>query len=324
MSNRRKTRTGTATAVLLTLALSTALTGCSSTTDPDQVGLYYMQGSSDGNQFGHCTTPGKTDDFEWNNQIVYLPTNLRTWTITPENGDSNKAIEVSTKPEKDQPSGVPVKVWSQTKFHLNTFCDKDGGVVKEFWERVGRRYQADTPEGWNRMLNDLLIPALQKVTRDVIRTYEADALVGNVDGVQTLAQTAVAAEFAKELNRLAGGSYFCGPSYDRTKADCPAVEFAILDIDYADAGIQEARNAKQKALEQAAATLAQAQGEAAKLEAEAKGKAKAADELAKLYASPAWVQLQIEITRANALVEACKAAKECTIVVGADGSLIMK
>lgn len=324
MSNRQKARTGTATAVLLTLALSTVLTGCSSTTDPDQVGLYYLQGSSDGNHFDHCTLPGQTDDFEWNNEIVYLPTSLRTWTITAENGDSNKAIEVSTKPEKDQPSGVPVKVWSQTKFFLNTFCDAKGGVVKEFWEKVGRRYNANTTDGWNRMLNDLLVPALQKVTRDVIRTYEADALVGNVGGVQTAAQTAVGTEFAKELNRLAGGNYFCGPSYSRLLAECPAVEFAILDIDYADPGIQEARNAKQKALEQAAAKLAEAQGEAAKLEAEAKGKAQAAKELEKLYASPAWLSLQIEITRANALVEACRAAKECTIVVGADGALMLK
>lgn len=301
------------------------LTGCTSTTDPDVVGLYYMQGSLDGNTFGHCTKPGQTDDFEWNNEIIYLPTSLRTWTINDVDGaDSRTPIEVSTKPEKDQPSGVPVKVWSQTKFHLNTFCDDNGGVVRQFWEKVGRRYQANTEEGWRRMLNDLLVPALQKVTRDVIRTHEADKLVGNVDAVQTTAQQAIGAAYAAELNRLAGGDYFCGPTFSRAKADCPPVEFAILDIDYADAGIQEARNAKQKALEQAAATLAQAQGEAAKLEAEARGKANAAAELAKLYANPAWVQLQIEITRAQALVDACRAAKECTIVVGADGSLIMK
>lgn len=318
-------RSRTAQVALAACVGLVALTGCTSTTDPDQVGLYYMQGSSDGNQFGHCTKPGQTDDYEWNNQIIYLPTSLRTWTINNVDGsDSKDAIQVSTKPQKDQPSGVPVKVWSQTKFYLNTFCDDDGGVVKEFWEKVGRRYGADTPDGWTRMLNDLLVPALQKVTRDVIRTYEADHLVGNVDAVQTQAQQAIATSFASELNRLAGGNYFCGPSFSRAKADCPAVEFAILDIDYADPGIQEARNAKQKAVEQAAAVLAQAQGEAAKLEAEAKGKANAAAELARLYATPAWVQLQIEITRANALVEACKVAKECTIVVGADGSLIMK
>lgn len=322
MNHSRTRKAALAASVGLGLAV---LTGCTSTTDPDVVGLYYMQGSIDGNHFGHCTKPGATDDFEWNNEIVYLPTSLRTWTINDVDGsDSRTPIEVSTKPQKDQPSGVPVKVWSQTKFFLNTFCDDNGGVVKEFWEKVGRRYGANTDQGWNRMLNDLLVPALQKVTRDVIRTYEADNLVGNVDAVQTAAQQAIGTAYATELNRLAGGNYFCGPSFSRLKPDCPAVEFAILDIDYADPGIQEARNAKQKALEQAAAKLAEAQGQANALVAEAKGKADAAAELAKLYATPAWVQLQIEITRANALIEACKVAKECTIIVGADGSLIMK
>jgi hypothetical protein len=312
-------------AAITLAALGISLTACTSTTDPDQVGLYYMQGSLDGNEFGHCTDPGKTDDYEWNNQIVYLPASLRTWTINDgESADSKDAIIVSAKPQKDQPSGVQVRVWSQTKFYLNTFCSSDGGVLREFWEKIGRRYGADTEAGWRKMLLETIVPALQKVTRDVIRTYEADALVGNIEGVQTRAQGEIATLFAAELNRLAGGPFFCGPSFTRAKSDCPPVEFAVLDIEFADPGIQQARNEKQKALEEAAAKLARAQGEAAALVAEAKGKADAAAELAKLYATPGWVQLQLEITRANALIEACKAARECTLVVGADGSLIMK
>lgn len=303
---------------------SILLTGCSTTTDPDMVGLYYMQGTSDGNEFDHCTLPGKTDDAEWNNQIVYLPTSLRTWTINNNDGaDSKDPVVVSAAPQEGQPSGIPVKVWSQTKFFLNTFCDANGGVVKEFWEKVGRRYAADTDGGWNRMLNDLLVPTLQKVTRDVVRTYNADKLVGNIDGIQTEAQGKIAALFAAELNRMAGGDFFCGPSFNRSSKDCPAVELSIIDVDYADEGIQAARNEKQKALEEAAAKLARAQGEAAALVAEAKGKADAAAELAKLYATPGWVKLQEAIIAQQALIEACKAAKECTLVVGADGVLKM-
>lgn len=289
------------------------------------VGLYYMQGSSDGNQFGHCTKPGQTDDYEYNNEIIYLPTSLRTWTINNnQDADSKDAIIVSAAPQEGQPSGVQVKVWSQTKFFLNTFCDDDGGVVKEFWEKVGRRYGANTEDGWRRMLNDILVPTLQKVTKDVIRTYGADPLVGNIDGVQGKAQTAIATQFATELNRMAGGNFFCGPSFVRTKGECPAVEFLIIDVDYADDGIQAARNEKQKAVEEAAAKLARAQGEAAALVAEAKGKADAAKELAKLYATPGWIKLQEAIIAQQALIEACKVAKECRLVVGADGTLLIQ
>lgn len=301
------------------------LTGCSTTTDPDEVGLYYLEGSSDGNHFGHCTTPGATDDAEWNNSIVYLPTSLRTWTIDDgESADSNQPVTVSTKPQEGQPSGVQVNVWTQTKFRLNTFCDKDGGVIKTFWETIGRRYGADTEGGWRKMLLETIVPALNTVTRDTIRQYSADDLVGNKDGVQTLAQQEIATKFAKELNRLAGGEFFCGPTFSRATAECPPVELIVISVEFKDPGIQEARNGKQKALEEAAAKYATAQGEANALVAEAKGKADAAKELEKLYSSPGWVQLQVEMARQQALVQACAQAKECRLFVGSDGQLLLQ
>lgn len=306
------------------LVAGIALTGCTSTTDPDVVGLYYMQGSIDGNEFGHCTLPGKTDDYEWNNQIIYLPANLRTWTISDgESADSKDAIVVSAKPQAEQPSGVQVKVWSQTKFILNTFCDQNGGVIREFWEKIGRRYGADTDQGWRKMLLETIVPSLQKVTRDVIRTYEADKLVGNIDGVQTKAQGEIANLFASELNRTAGGNFFCGPSFNRSSKDCPAVEFAVLDIEFADEGIQKARNEKQKALEEAAAKVARAQGEAQALLAEAQGKVDAANKIRELYNNPAWVKLQLAQMDLDA-IKACGNNPNCKMVIGADGNLVIQ
>src|SRR3546814_3147300 len=41
--------------LLAVLLASAALTGCSSTTDPDQVGLYYMQGRQDGRSEEHTS-----------------------------------------------------------------------------------------------------------------------------------------------------------------------------------------------------------------------------------------------------------------------------
>lgn len=318
----KSTRT---TAVLAALVVGgLALTGCTSVTAPDEVGLYYMQGDLDGNKFSHCTTPSETDDYVWNNEIIMLPTSKRTWKISDDDqADSKDAIVVSAKPQEGQPSGVQVKVWSQTNFLLNTFCDASGGVVKEFWEKTGRRYEANTAEGWRRMLQDNLVPALQKVTRDVIRTYSADALIGNIDGIQTTAQTDISKLFAVELNRMAGGPYFCGPSFNRASKDCPPVEFAILNIEYADPGIQAARNEKQKAIEEAAARLAKAQGEAAALVAEAKGKVDAAKELEKLYANPAWVKLQLAIMDLEA-IKHCSAQPNCKMVIGADGNLVIQ
>lgn len=316
-------------AMALIVAVSMAgvvLTGCTSVTDPDEVGLYYSIGSIDGNTFDHCTKPGGTDDEPYNDEIYYLPMSARTWTIANnDKADSRDPIIASAKAEAGQPSGVEVKVWSQTKFVLNTFCGGDGkgGVVKEFWEKTGRRYHADTDDGFKDMLLDNLVAALQKVTRDAIRQYSADELIGNLDGATTKAQTQISNAFASELNRMAGGPFFCGPSFNRAKSDCPPVEFSILDVKYADDGIQAARNEKVKALEQAAAKLATAQGEANALVAEAEGKARAAKALEALYSSPGWVSLQKAITQQQGLIEACRAAKECRLIVGSNGQLIM-
>lgn len=322
--------------IAATVVAALALSGCSTSADPDYVGLYYKKGSSDGYQFGECIEPGQTGDFEWNNEVIFLPTNLRTWTIDdmpdPQNpgkfiiapgADSADVTIVSAKPEKDQPSGVQVKVATQTSFKLNTFCDKSGGKAKEFWEAIGRRYGADTPEGWKKMLETALAPVQKTIIRDVIREYNADPFVANADAIQTEAQKKISERLAVEFNRISGGNFFCGPTFVRSKADCPALELLIIGAEYADPGIQQARNEKQKQLELAAAKLAEAQGIAAALVAEASGKREAAAALAGLYNTPGWVALQKQIEAGKALVEACKLAKECKLFVGSDGNLVM-
>lgn len=318
MSNRVKLGT---TAVLVVAAL--ALTGCSTIADPDKVGLYYLEGSSDGYKFDKCIAPGTTGPSEGNNSVVYLPTSLRTWNILERGGDSDQAIVVASLPQKDQPSGVQVKVWSQTTFYLNTFCDEDGGVVKAFWEKIGRSKSADTDDGWRKMLETYLVPPLVKAEQDVIRKYDADQLVGNVEGVRAKAQAEVSAAFTAELKRLTGGDFFCGPTFNRASEECPAIEMIIVDVDLNNQELQDARNQKVREMELAAAALEKAKGEAAALMAEATGKKNAAAELAKLYANPNWVRLQDTILKTQALIEACKAAKECKLIVGADGNLIM-
>lgn len=298
------------------------LAGCSTIAEPDAIGLYYLEGTSDGYKFGECINPGAAGPAEWNNSVVYLPTSLRTWNFGGQGADQAEPIVSASKPQEGQPSGVEVQVWPKVTFKLNTFCDAQGGVVVQFWEQIGRRYKADTPEGWKDMLLDAVVPALEKVVREVTIGYLADVMVGNIDGVYAKIQTEVASRFAVELKRMSGGDYFCGPNFNRASKDCPTIEVIIKGITYRDAGIQNARNEKQKAVELAAAQLAKAQGEAAALVAEAKGKKDAAAEIAALYASPAWVQLQIELTRLEAM-KACGANPNCHMTIGVDGSIIL-
>jgi hypothetical protein len=293
-------------AILLTAAVAVGMGACAEVADPDKVGLYYMRGNSDGNTFGHCINPGVADDMVWNNEVIWLPTNLRTWNIAPQGGDSNQPITVASKPEPNQPSGVQVNVWTQTNFMLNTNCDggKDSPVVK-WWESQGRRYKADTDAGWTKMLENTIVTALTTSTRNVVRTYGADALVAGSSNPEV--QTAIATQFQTELKRLIGGDYLCGPTFNRTVKECPPVEVILKDIDYTDPGIQEARNKKQKAVEEAAAAVAAAQGQV-----------DAAKKLNELYQNKAWMELQkaqLQLQQA----QSCAASTKCTMIMTSDG-----
>ena len=331
---KRSTRVAVA---LLGCILPLGLGACSSIADPDAVGLFYEKGTSDGYRFLKCVEPGgtgpaTTDFFGDDDELIQLPTSLRTWTIdgifvngawVPAPGaDSGDEIVVSAKPEENQPSGVQVRVATKTSFNLNTFCGSDGGVARQFWEKVGRRYYVvDKDNWWRNMLNAELVPTQKTIIRDVIRGYNADQFIANINNVQAEAQRLIAERLAVEFNRVAGGNFFCGPSFNRAKSECPALELLVIGAEYADPGIQAARNEKVKAIELAAAQLETAKGQAAALVAEANGKRDAAAAVRDLYNSPGWVQLQMQILQLEA-VKACSANANCHMFVGNSGAQI--
>ncbi len=311
-------------ATCLGTSLLLGLTACAEISDPDKIGLYYMEGSSDGYKFGECIMPGKTGPGLWNNSIVYLPTSTRNWLVDDaEHADDKDPLVVAAAPQTDQPSGIAVRVNIQANFALNTFCDDQGGVVREFWEKIGRRNEADTDAGWKKMLATTFSTTLKSISKDEVRKYNADELVANKDGVQAKVLTAISEKFSAEVNRLSGGPFFCGPDFNPASSSCPPIQLQMIGIELADKGLQDARNKKQEAIELAAAELARAQGKAAAMVAEAEGVRDAAAKLNALYNTPGWVALQKQIEAGKALVEACKAAKECRLVVGADGTLVM-
>lgn len=299
-------------AIVAALAVLTigAASACSEIAEPDSVGLYYAQGQSDGYKFDHCIDPGASDEWLANNSVVWLPNNIRTWNIAPQGGDTNVPITVASKPEPNQPSGVQVNVWSQTNLTLNTTCnDGQDSVIVKFWERLGRRYGADNEDGWKKMLLNTVVPALEKAKRTVVRNYSADELVAGTALPDV--QAKVSEEFAKELKRVTGEDYFCGPAFVRGGKTCPQVEILVKDVDYADPGIQQARNDKQKALEQAAAQIATAEGQV-----------KAAQAQDALYRNESWMALEKAKLQLQA-IQACSANPNCTLILGVDGQVLL-
>lgn len=300
------------------LALIGSLAACSSIAPPDEVGLYYMEGPSDGYKFDHCYDPGSTTDYEWNNSTVLLPNSLRTWNIAPQNtpgADSNSPIVVNSKPEADQPSGVQVSLWMQTNFALNTYCGKDNNdassPIVQFWEKIGRRYNADQTDGWKAMLSSTIVTALETSARSVVRGYTADSLVSGQQREEV--QTKIAALFQEEIKRVSGGEFFCAPTFDRSAPEqkCGEVQILLKDVDYTNANIQAARDEKQAAVERAAALVAEAQG-----------KVDAAAKTGSLYNNPAWVELEMAKIKLQQ-VQACASNPNCTVVITGAGDVMV-
>lgn len=312
-------RIGILVAGLLFMA---GLAGCAEIAPPDKVGIWYAQGQSDGNKFDHCVPPSKVDNWLANNSVYWLENNLRTWNASPQpGGDTDVPLTLTAKPDsaQGQQTGLQVNVWTQTNFMLNTYCGPDdksvGSPVVQWWQRIGDRYDADTVEGWRNMLLNTVVPALEKA-KNVLREYTADELVAGA--VWADAEKKFGDTFMSELRRLSGGDWFCGPDYAARQPDgspwpnaptCSTVQVSIKDVDLTDPGVQAARNEKQKALETAAARVA-----------EAEGKVRAARAEQELYSNQAWVQLEalkIELQRA----QACAASAKCTMILDASGKV---
>lgn len=317
---------------MVSVALITlgTLSACSTSAPPDEIGLYYKKGPFDGYHFDHCFDPATKTSYTWNNEAIFLPASFRTWNIAPEgtpNVDSHRPIIVNSAPEENQPSGVQVSLWPQFAFTLNVDCGDDNkdanSPIVRWWENIGRRYWvADTSEGkvdwWRTMLENTIVPAAETASRSVAREYSADVIVANTE--REVIQDRITDRLNTELRRIGLDEFYCGPTYDprSPSAECGGVAVLLKDTDYTNPAIQAARDQKQASIEQAAADLIAAQGEAAAAQARAQGQAEAAAKLALLYSNPEWVRLE----EMRLAAEACKAAAACTMVVGADGTVI--
>lgn len=282
-----------------------ALAGCTLTPQPDEITLHYKGGPLDGNKFDRVVLPGTQEgNYTVSDTDVVLPTSLRTWNIaTDDSADQKEPIVVPTS------DGVLVNVWSQTNFVLNTNHEDiegfTGGTVRKFWEEIGRRYGANTEEGWRRMMLVTVVPALEKATTDTIRSYEADPLVYNTEGIHTEAQQAIGRRFLENLKRLSGGDFFCGPTFVRGQGQCPAPELILKGIDFNNPGIQAARDERRKEQELAAAQLEKAEGLLAAQEA-----------LNAALEDPNYLRY-LEAQMNLEAAQACAASPTCTFISGA-------
>ena len=299
----------TAAAALALVALG-VLTACSTRPPADEVYLFYQDGPTAPKEFQECVEPNGKGPWQANNKVFTLPTSLRTWNIRPNGGDTDQWIRSSSKPGAGGQPGPEVGVFATAEFYLNTNCEggKDSPVV-QFWEKTGRRYKVSDGDGvfsdeaWRTMLLNTLVPAEEKAIREVTRNYSADALDANADGVWKKMEEALGTTFLAELKAKTGGDYFCGPTYDRAKQDCPPIRISITDVNFADPGIAEARAKVFKAEQDAKAALIAAQSQV-----------DVANKLSQAGKDAGYVRLK-ELESQLAAAQACAQNPNCTLII---------
>jgi hypothetical protein len=339
------------TAAVVAVLAAVVLTSCTTYAPADHIILYYTAGSAENKDFHECIEPSGSGDYPVNDQIFALPTDVRTWAVSPKGGDTSDPMISGTLPRPSTDgtttqAGPSVAVYATTEFYINTDCagGKQSPVVK-FWEKLGRRYGVSADgeygfnvEGFRDLLYKTLVPAETKAMARETRKYDADTLDANLGDVFTTMERNLGPWFAQELRTKLGGDFFCGVGFERGKkvkwtewkdtgklnaegqpiyeekeveGTCPPVRISITDINIADPEAAAARNRVYTAEQNAKADKIEAQAQKDK-----------ADTLEDAANNPGYVELErIEAERSAAerAAEACERAKNCTLIVGDSG-----
>ncbi len=199
-------------------------------TPVDMIGLHYTGGPLDGQRFVKIIDPGSGSQFlGLRDQLALLPVTQRDYTASDvDEGADGPPIVAPAR------GGVDMQFDVGAYFTLNTTSD----VARRFYERVCIKFECDTDEGWNAMLKVNFRRPIEQAIQQSIRDYTVNELYAGVPeagaateeeatAILERVQDQIAADLKENINTVLGGDFFCGPTFDRSVADCPDFEFQI-------------------------------------------------------------------------------------------------
>lgn len=280
----------------------------------DQVGLHYTGGPIEGQKFVKVIEPGSGQKFlGLQDTLVKLPITQRDYIAANSESSDGEPIIAPAK------GGVEMQFEVGAYFALNT----DGEVVRRFYERICLKYDCTSEDGWDRMLEVNFRRPIEQAVQQSIREYSVDQLYAGQPGpgdaenedataVLVRVQDEIAADLRENINRILGGQYFCGPTFDRSAPqDCPDFEFQITNA------VPTNESVRQSFAENAASQqdVITAQNRANAEVEKAEGQKRAQEALNNLYTDPAY------IAYLNALaLQECAKNSNCTLVVTDQGT----
>ncbi|MFI6485226.1 hypothetical protein ACIBH1_45460 [Nonomuraea sp. NPDC050663] len=222
------------------------LTGCSVETETNEQAIDYDYDMFSGTtEKESCVAPGQRSWLDVNDYGVVLPADTRTFEFagTPDAGRPGGFLVkegAEAGPITVSAAGnITMLVSGVAAFDLTTNCD----TLDAFWRKVGRKYAADTPEGWRRMLGVVVQQPLDRAMDAAAKPYTWEQLSGdnNIKQAWEKEVARLAQEFVKEQT---GAEYF--------------TNFKLtLQMPVPPASLQDAKTAKEVAAQRNEAQIAE-------------------------------------------------------------------
>jgi regulator of protease activity HflC (stomatin/prohibitin superfamily) len=228
----------------------------SSNMDIGHVGMVYSAGPLDSNKYIKTLAPGSSrkvvarHPFDWWNKVYSYPVTQRDYIISsnPNEGDVSGVDEISF-PSKDR---VNTTYNVALYFDINTdenIKGFSGGMLQKFHERIGVKYEAWTPEGWNAMLRAKFRKPLESALQQETSKYTSDEIYGDK---KFQIEKDISAVIDDRIVDLLGDKYFKNFKLKITKAEPPeSVKDAYNKTRSAQIGVQEQKQLTEQAKEQA-------------------------------------------------------------------------
>lgn len=183
-----------------------ALTGCSITTDTNQVGLDYDYDSWSGAKtLEGCVSPGTRAWQDINDPGVAYPADQRSFEFQSSQKDPSVPVEGAESVSLGVVSkdNLEMSVAGVATFYLNQDCK----TLQAFSEKIGQKYAADTNEGWARMLGVYIKQPLDRAMDAAAKKYEWKQLFAD-PAIKQAWETEVAALAQQFIKEQAGADFF--------------------------------------------------------------------------------------------------------------------
>ena len=259
----------------------------------DKVALHYTGGPIEGEHFQKVVAPGtRTTFYGLLDHLYELPSTQRNYIMSkhPSQGDNRQAEYVGA-PASDR---VVTEWESATYFKLNTRPE----VLRRFFEEICLRYRCTDLSpggGWDHMLADTFRQQIVAAIQEEARSHSSEDIYASRETLMQM-QSSIGSTLKQRVNRVLGGEFFCGPSFEPDSAGCPEFAFVIKELALP-ANVRDQYNANRASLLAVEKAKADAQSQAA------------------LRSAPDLTPGQLAYIRAQAELE-CARRPQCVLVVG--------